>query len=795
MSVQVIPLVWGAMQLLALSEVNRLARFRRRRRSDLLALALLLLVALALLSPALKDGFAFGPFDFDLSLSALTHGQLRGIHSPYNGDAVSQMVAWNTLDWRMIHHGQFPLWNSYSGLGMPQFLNFESSVLSLPDLVSYLFPLNAAFSVVVLMKLLIAGSGAYLLARVLRLRPIAALFAGVTFMCSGAFASWVTWPLSDVAAWSGWILGLALLVLRGEGPRATLAALAVAVAFSIYGGFPEGNVLFGIVALVVLVVYLALTWVRDRWLPLRATVRLVGASAVGIAAAAPLWLPGLEIIAAAHRTSEGHYAALPLRSMPLLFSQGFYGLPFGSNDTLFQLHHWNYYETVAYVGIVALVLALLAILGGWREPIVVALTTALVVAVGIAYQPADFHPLQSLLNSSPTLAAVRFERIRVFVDFLLAILGAYGLHYLVVRFETAGARRRFGLSTTLGAALVSVSAALTLHERLSAVARAERIHALIWPLGLSVVLIGAALVTLAPPTPRRAQLVAGVLLVAETSFLVFSGVGLYTYTANVFPTTPAVQALAARVGGALVGLDGGNTTNVRAFSHIGFYPNVNIGYGVRLFGIHDPLIPKSYFASWPFPSAAPEAGGVGLFVPAINSVPLAQRYGISYVLVAPGLSVPTGMVPVATIAGERLVAVPESTTFSYANPRTGSVSRLALGANGAATMVAKSAQVSEFVFHLTYLPGWHVTVDGRPATLLTVNHVMFGVVLPAGTHHLSVNYWPRPLTEGIAIALIALVLLVLSVMMPMVSSPAWLSVHHRRGDHTMIESTPEVDRR
>jgi len=84
------------------------------------------------LSPAVVDGGTFGPFDYDTTLTLLGSGLYPAVHNLSNGDAVSQMISWNALDWRMIHAGHFPLWNDYSGLGMPEFLNFESGVLSFP---------------------------------------------------------------------------------------------------------------------------------------------------------------------------------------------------------------------------------------------------------------------------------------------------------------------------------------------------------------------------------------------------------------------------------------------------------------------------------------------------------------------------------------------------------------------------------------------------------------------------------------------------------------------------------------
>jgi len=74
----------------------------------------------------------------------------------------------------------------------------------------------------VFVKFVIAGTGAYAFARVIALRIPAALFAGVTFMFSGAFANWVTWPLSDVVAWTGWIAALAILSYRDPNDGGSL---------------------------------------------------------------------------------------------------------------------------------------------------------------------------------------------------------------------------------------------------------------------------------------------------------------------------------------------------------------------------------------------------------------------------------------------------------------------------------------------------------------------------------------------------------------------------------------------
>jgi hypothetical protein len=55
-----------------------------------------------------------------------------------------------------------------------------------------------------------------------------------------------------------------------------------------------------------------------------------------------------------------------------------------------------------------------------------------------------------------------------------------------------------------------------------------------------------------------------------------------------------------------------------------------------------------------------------------------------------------------------------------------------------------------------YYPGWHVTVDGRPAEILRTNRAMRGVALPAGIHRLVFRYDPLSFRLGSALSLIGL---------------------------------------
>jgi hypothetical protein len=739
---------------------HRLAGLRRivgSRRGDVAGVGTLVALALAFLSPAIKDGQSFGGFDLDTSLTPLGRGVYAVTHAVTNGDAVSQMVAWNDLNWRLIHAGHFPMWNQFSALGMPQFLNFESSVLSLPDLVSYGVPVRFAFLVVVLVKLLIASTGAYFFARVLGCRPLSATLAGVAFMFAGAFSSWLTWPLSDVLAWSGWICAFGLCCIRPSGRFRHVVGLAVAVAFSIYGGFPEANVMLVLTIACLVVVAVILAKFQRRAIPAPGLLRASAGSVLGGLLAAPLWLPGLQVISRSHRTAEGSYVGLPTRAMALFFSQGYYNLPDGPNH-LYLLPEFKYYEAVTYVGVIAVVLAVVGIGTSYRRPVVLGLTVALVFSIAMTYEPYGFHPLQSLVNSTPELKLIRFERMRTVTAFLVAVLAAIGLEQLLHPLRATSTRRWF-IVGTVGATIVV--AYLDINSVLEPAVRHMRFGALVWPTLCVLLCLGVAgyllIAERSSSGSRGLAVIAATLALTEAAFLFFAGVGIASYSKPFFETTSAIAKLKGFVGDSLIGLNGGNVTKVRDFEDVGFYPNVNIGYSVRIFGVHDPMVPLAYFTSWPIQKAAPFQFGVGLFVPDINSVTLAQRYGIGYVLTKPGITVPSGMTTVAVIAGETLSRVPDSTTFSFLSGTGDSVLSATSNGDGAWKLETDGSAPGTLALRVTAEPGFEATIDGRPLTLTSLDHVMFEAQIPAGSHTITLKYLPARFELGIAGALVALI--------------------------------------
>jgi hypothetical protein len=739
---------------------------------DVLGLAWLVLVLGAYLSPALWDGFSFGPTDIANQLSFLTYAPHLAVHNGLNGDIITQEVPWNWLDWLAVHHGQLPLWNNYSGDGMPLLLNFESSPFALSAIVGYLFPLGASYLVGVAVTLLVAGTGTYVAARLAGVGPLGAALAGTTFMLSGSLSGWAGWAVGGPLAWAGWLLAGSLLCFRpGRRRWAGVVVVSVSSGFAVYGGFPE-TLLFVVIAIGTIVVAAGVLTAFMGKVSLAGPACWLAGLGGGVALSAPLWLPGLPVLAQSTRASENGTGGLPIHALGLLFAQGYDGLPtrgatwFGPAD---------YYEATAYVGVVAVVLALIAVLVAWRRPLVAALGVSALVSIVVVYVPSMQRFFTRMGGGS-----IATQRMLPMLAFAVAMLAGLGTELVRRRWREAGMQSK-ALASVTACALVLVYLFVTAPSgSLSPAELSERRHSLFWP-GLAVVGMAAGLGVLAlagrkrrdtPTTSRSsafafwasgstASLSGGiaclVLLAAQSAYLVWAGIGVNSYASATFPVTAPVAELQRLVGNNLVALDGTNKHDVTLWNGAGIYPEVNIGYGIRELAIHDPVIPPAYYRTWPDQDATVKAGlGNNLFVPAVGSATRARYYGAAFILAAPG-SVPKSTKLVAQIdvplAGSlRLYRAPGAAQFTFDGSNQARVVSARQTGNASWRLEVDAPATSALTLHLTYFPGWHVSADGRALAVHETQGLFVGVTVPAGAHTVTVDYWPRELSAGFALA-------------------------------------------
>ena len=563
---------------------------------------------------------------------------------------------------------------------------------------------------------------------------------------------------------------------------------------------------------------------------------------------APLWLPGLAVLSQSSRAAENGTGGLPVHALALLFAQGYDGLPtnggawFGPAD---------YYEATAYVGVIAIALALLAVLVSWRRPLVAALGATVLVALAIIYVPATQRAFTRLGAGS-----IATQRMLPMLAFAVAMLAGLGTeitqrHWATARgpVKSSGqrgclrsgaglfARLRPGQGPQCRRTVRSAALALLARSRARRDGRPLRRddagagewapeavggnrstgtdrdaadrgfgHRGFGHRGLATVLatgvlatgvlaggeaaagdgagggtaagaglpMGSQYATRAAPTRRAAAAACLLLLAAQSAYLVWAGVGINSYAPTPFPVSAPLAKLQRLVGNNLVALDGTNKHDVTLWTGVGIYPEVNAGYRIRELAVHDPVIPPAYFRTWPAQSATTNAGlGNNFFAPAVGSATRARYYGAAYILAASGsvprdtqfvtkLAVPlAGALYLYRVSGAaQFVFDPGSASRVISTEQTG---------NSSWRLKVDVRRASSLTLHLTYFPGWHVSADGRALPVHEAGGLFVGTTVPAGTHTVTVNYWPGGLTAGFTLALTAIAALIVGSVLVVVS--------------------------
>jgi len=670
-------------------------------------------------------------------IPALVHG--ASIVNPFSADQYDLFLPWATQAWTQVHHGHLPLWNPYSALGMPLAFNWESAPFGLPSIIGYLVPLHVAFTVQLIANLVIAGTGVYVLGRVLRLGALGCVMAATVYELSGPFVSLLGWSAGSVMSWAGWLFAATILVVRGRRRARCVTLFAVAFAFAIYAGEPEIVVILGLSLAIFLVVFLGLRAVLLGEAVIRPMVDIVLALAAGAGLAAPLVLPGLQVAGLSGRTSAG-------TQQSALANTAF---PFHDIEGLILRGQW------VYLGVVALALAVTGVGVRRRRPDVIAFATVAVVTAALA-----FTPLISLMRHVPKLGGVFWKWSTMPMVLAIAVLAGVGTDALV---RSYGRRQvRYWAGGAYGAAAVILLALWGSVVATSAARAGIRLQDFIWPtlgvaLGLATVWALARSHRRAAATtthPRRNASVGrwGVvpLLVYETAFLVATGAPLWTSAPTLHPQHAVM--LKRIVGSSVVGF-GARRCDPYPRS-LGILPNVNIASGVQELSVYDPMTPLAYFQGWRTPVS-------NTFCPVVTTLSMARRYGVGYVLEPKGAPGPNGAIFDTTLDYEDVYRIPSSAVATL-TPAPSTTSLPGPDAPGVAVPVTHPDPASWEMktsgtgpqilrLRLTGLPGWHAAIDGRPLRVETFSGIMLQARIPAGTHTIELHYWPNAFTAGLVL--------------------------------------------
>jgi len=191
----------------------------RKTLPDLGALILLLLLPLLLLAPVALGPRTLLPADsLFLFEPYRTAAADLGVAFPHNhlvADLILENYAWKQFLIEALRNRELPLWDPYIFAGHPFLANGQHSALYPLSIIFYILPLWRAYGVFAWLQLGLAGIFAYLFARVLGIRRLGGLIAGITFQFSGFMVVSVVHPMIVAgASWLPFILAMVELVVQ-----------------------------------------------------------------------------------------------------------------------------------------------------------------------------------------------------------------------------------------------------------------------------------------------------------------------------------------------------------------------------------------------------------------------------------------------------------------------------------------------------------------------------------------------------------------------------------------------------
>lgn len=377
------------------------------------------------------------------------------------GDGWKQNFPLRVLAGRMIADGQLPLWNPYIYGGTPLMASVYPGVFYPPNWLFAILPSLAAMHIVVITTYHLALIGTYLFARRIGLDRLSSFVSGMVFTF-GAFmiAHLEQTSRISAAAWLPWIL-LALEHLYQQLSLRWVLLGGLFIALQLFAGEPQMSAYTAMTAGAYAL--FTLCFREERSPRLKFVASLAALAAMGVLLSSIQLLPEWELLRQSDRSkiSYEYFSAFsfPPRQIVTFIAPFFYGgaavPPYYKSYT----GEWNIMTTSGYLGLMALMLATIAIIGLRSVSVSLRRMTlfwlflanlALVLSFG-GYLPFGIH---KALYHVPLYNIFRGSYRNFFeLSFAMAVLAGIGVNYLR-NHETSFQSRRTAVFS--GAALVAL---------------------------------------------------------------------------------------------------------------------------------------------------------------------------------------------------------------------------------------------------------------------------------------------------------------------------------------------------
>jgi len=667
-------------------------------------------------------------------------------------------------------HFHVPWWNPFEGLGTP--LAGEMQSTSLFPLILWLALPGGLVWFHISLEL-VAGIATYFLARRLGASTIIAAVGGALFALNGTYAWIGNSVLNPVALLPMLVLGVEMIIASAPHRRQYgwyVAALALAL--SLYAGFPEVAYLDALFAGVWAVVRLASV---DRGTRVRTLRRLVYAALAGMALALPIIVPFRDYLNQGYvgdHTSLSELSHMSARVLPMFFDPYLYGTIFSNPPAD------PYWAAVGgYLGASVTALALAGLFGRRHRTLRIFLLAWIV--LGFAGS-VDVFGLRRAWNLIPLVNDAGFWRyIPASIELAAIVLAVLGLTDAA---ESARARWRVAGAAGVTAVVLVVFAvtASSVNGGVVLSGQLRLYHGALDAIPfVSLALLVAAMLFLRGRW--RTGFVAAV-MVGE-SVLLFAApmaVAPSSLTLNLAP----VRFLQANLG------------QSRYMDVAILYPNWGSEYGISSLAANDlplPLTFVNYVQSSLFPGIQPP-NAFSVHGTAFTQTVMEQQIAthlrayedasVKYLLTR----TKTPLAPQLAAEGVKKVWSDRSATiYALPDPRpffsTASSSCTVVSTSLTEATVNCPKGKSTLLRTEQSMTGWTASVNGRRAPITTVDTVYQQIKVPKGTSTVEFSFLPSH--ERLAVfvgfaALLALIVAALNERVELLTLSRWAKANRRR---------------
>lgn len=674
-------------------------------------------------------------------------------------DPVRQTYVWKELSVDVYKKMELPLWNPYEMAGKPLLGNFQSGVFYPLNILFFLLPFSAAWTIFIILQSILGGLFMYLYLRNLKLSEVSS-FLGATSLTFSSFSIvWLEWGnIVHTLIWLPLIL-LSIDKLFERKGRQLWAWSGVYVA-ALLSAFFAGYLQTFFYMVVVSSLYFAF---RIKKGTNGIALHFIGLNIIAILSSIVQWYPTLQFIMFSARSLDQNYLMIdgwfiPFKHLIQFIAPDFFGNP----ATLNYWGEWNYAELGGYIGVISLMLTPFAFF--MRRKIAVFFLGVVVVGLLLAIDnPIARIPFQ--LNI-PFISSSQPTRLLSIVLFSLVVLASFGLEYLL-----AAKKKILNLlPLTIWMGIIALLWLLvflqtpSLFESNEAVATAKRNLLLPTALLFSSAILLVALFYFKNRVARYGILTL-ILLLLSFDLLRFAWKFTpFTPSEYLFPQTEIISYLKRDTSVYRVG-----TTDQKIMT-----PNLFTHYKIQTTEGYDPLYLKSYgefIASLERgkPDIRSPFGFNRIITPHNIDSPLMNFLNVKYVFSLNELSsekfikileegetklyqnvevAPRAFFVVNALLGDnenevikKVHSVNLATTailFSGNTPKnlefsTGSATVRKYSENSVIIETQNSGE-GFLVVSDAYYPTWNASIDGEETTIYRTNYAFRGIVVPAGKH-------------------------------------------------------------